>query len=79
MLGTARDIGPRVLDGVDAALVERENADHRPSLYGQTAEERTLAPRRVMAPADTDWTMADVADLGNPWRTLYAPPPALDD
>jgi divalent metal cation (Fe/Co/Zn/Cd) transporter len=65
--GTARDIGRRLLDGVDPALLERTEAAIAPvAPPASTVRLRWSGHRlhvEVTAPAGPEWTMADLANL----------------
>jgi cation diffusion facilitator family transporter len=65
--GTARDIGRRLLDGVDPALLERTEAAIAPVAPAASTVRLRWSGHRlhveVTAPAGPDWTMADLASL----------------
>ena len=65
--GTARDIGRRLLDGVDPALLERTEAAIAPVAPATSTVRLRWSGHRlhieVTAPLDPDRTMADLTDL----------------
>lgn len=63
--GTVRDIGRRLLDGVDPALVDRTEAAIEPVAPGSTVRLRWSGHRlhvEVTTPAHAHWTMAELSD-----------------
>lgn len=65
--GTARDVGRRLLDGVDPDLLERTEAAIAPVAPAASTVRLRWSGHRlhveVTAPADPDWTMADLASV----------------
>jgi cation diffusion facilitator family transporter len=65
--GTVRDIGRRLLDGVDPALLERTEAAIAPVAPADSTVRLRWSGHRlqveVTAPADPHWTMAELANL----------------
>jgi divalent metal cation (Fe/Co/Zn/Cd) transporter len=65
--GTARDIGRRLLDGVDPALLDRAEAAIKPAAPGSTTVRLRWIGHRLQVeihiPAEPDWNMADLAAL----------------
>ncbi len=63
--GTARDVGRRLLDGVDPDLLDRTEAAIAPVAPAASTVRLRWSGHRlhveVTAPADPDWTMADLA------------------
>ncbi len=65
--GTARDVGRRLLDGVDPDLLDRTEAAIAPVAPAASTVRLRWSGHRlhveVTAPADPDWTMADLATV----------------
>jgi cation diffusion facilitator family transporter len=65
--GTARDIGRRLLDGVDPALLDRTEAAIKPLAPSSSAVRLRWSGHRlhveIHIPAEPDWKMADLARL----------------
>lgn len=67
--GTVRDIGRRLLDGVDPALLARTEAAIAPVAPPESTVRLRWSGHQlrveVTAPADPDWTMAEVAKMNH--------------